>query len=588
MRAAARRAANDSPFFALACALFIVAGCGAEEAPEGTAEPPRSEVVSGPTVEGVPEEDDDLLVEPEIRSRLEAAEGGAPLTAGGEAIRSRRTLPAVYRERAFEPLWLEAGRVGEEGLELVAQLREADRDGLNPADYHLSALDSLVGRLDQGSDEDRLRQRVDVDLLLTDAFLLFGSHLMHGRLDPVSVEPAWTASRNGVDLGGILLASLRPGGVRGALGSLRPSGDRYDVLRETLARYREIAEAGGWGTVPSGPTLDPGMEDPRVRALRDRLEASGDLLSGIRSSADPELYDDLLAEAVRGFQRRHGLDPDARVGSATVRALNVSAAQRSEQLLVNLERWRWLPRDMGNRYVLVNIAGYSVHVVAGGEEVMRLRAIVGTNYRRTPVFSARMTYLALAPYWNVPPGIAANDQLPRIREDPGYVARQNMVLFDNATNRRVDPHAVNWSGMTGAQFNRLYRLRQEPGPNNALGNVKFMFPNQHNVYLHDTPARELFDRVTRTFSSGCIRVERAMELAEFLLSDDPEWTRERLDQTVRQGRERAVTLPRPVPVHVQYWTGWVEPDGTIQFREDVYDRDERVSAALRSPPPGVN
>lgn len=585
---------HRSGWWALALLVTaVISGCGPDQDPPDGPERPDATVEipdpdpdrSDPTLEAA---DDDLLVEPEIRSRLEAADAGAPLTAGGEVIRSRTTLPAVYRERVFEPLWLEGRRVQPYGQELVEALRTAQDDGLNPEDYHLAALDSLLPRLAEGSEEDQRRKRADVDLLLTDAFLLFGSHLMHGRLDPVSVEPAWTASRNGVEVGGILLTSLRPGAVWAALARLRPSGERYGALRQTLAQYRGIAAEGGWGSVPDGPTLDPGMEDARVEALRARLAASGDLPPAVADAPDPRLYDEGLAEAVRAFQRRHGLDPDARVGLASLAALNVSAADRAEQLVVNLERWRWLPRDMGNRYILVNIAGFSVHVVDGGEEVMRLRAVVGRTYRQTPVFSARMTYLALAPYWNVPPGIAANDQLPRIRQDPGYVAQQRMVLFENATNRQVDPHSVDWSGMTGAEFNRRFRLRQEPGPNNALGNVKFMFPNQHNVYLHDTPAPELFDRAVRDFSSGCIRVERAMELAQFLLQADTTWTGERLRNVVRQGREQPVPLSQPVPVHIQYWTGWVEPDGTVHFRSDLYDRDRRVRDALASAPPRLN
>jgi L,D-transpeptidase YcbB len=569
----------------LVTAVIVACGPGTDPADEPEGPDQTVEVVvPDPLLDEI---DDDLSVEPEIRGRLEAADAGSPLTAGGQPIRSGATLPAVYRERAFEALWLEGGRLQPYGHELLEALRTAETDGLRPQDYHLAALDSLVPRMADGSEEDQLRKRADVDLLLTDAFLLFGSHLTHGRLDPVSAEPAWTASRNGVDMGGILLTSLRPGAVAAGLASLRPAGDRYGVLRQTLAEYRTIADNGGWGSVPGGPTLDPGMEDARVEALRARLAASGDLPPDVASASDPAFYDDGLAEAVRAFQRRHGLDPDARVGTGTLQALNVSAADRAEQLVVNLERWRWLPRDMGNRYILVNIAGFSVHVVDDGEEVMRLRAIVGTNYRRTPVFSARMTYLALAPYWNVPPGIAANDQLPRIRQDPGYVAQQSMVLFENATNLRVDPHSVEWAGMPGAEFNRRFRLRQEPGPSNALGNVKFMFPNRHNVYLHDTPAQELFGRAARDFSSGCIRVEQAMELAQFLLQADTTWTGERLRNVVRQGTERSVILPEPVPVHIQYWTGWVEADGTVHFRPDLYDRDRRLREALQVAPPQV-
>jgi L,D-transpeptidase YcbB len=588
--AAARTAVAGLRATAVVLFLWGAAACGpadpfprpAEDGPEGTSSPPTTSVP-----EASEQDHEDLGLSPEIRSRLDAHGAGFPFTAGGRRILASETLPEVYEGWGFQAIWVGAEGLGEAGRTVLSEIRAAEDHGLNPSHYHLSALDSLLGRLDEGEAEDRIRRRVDVDLLLTDAVLVFGSHLLHGRLDPTTIEPAWTAARNGVELGELLLEALEASSLSRFLADLRPDGDRYPVLQEMLRRYRRIVDEGGWGEVPAGETLDPGMRSARVTALRERLAAEGRLAGAVRSPANPELYDEALAEDVRAFQRDHGLSPDARVGPATLAALNVPATARLDQMLVNLERWRWLPREMGDRYILVNIAGFTVSVVDDGRETMRLRAVVGTQYRQTPVFSARMTYLALAPYWNVPPGIARNDQLPRIREDPGYVAGQNMVLFENATNRIVDPHSVSWAGMTGTEFNRRFRLRQEPGPNNALGNVKFMFPNRHNVYLHDTPARELFERPIRGFSSGCIRVDRAMDLAEHLLRDDPLWTRERMQQAIGRGREQTVTLPRPYQVHLQYWTAWVEPDGRIQFREDLYNRDRRVRAALENPPPRI-
>jgi L,D-transpeptidase YcbB len=578
--------------------LGLALGCASTAIPEveDGAEPRSS---TGPNGDGIAVEDTGPVealawatpaestpnLESEIRSRVEAAAQGVPTWGGGERIRSTNTLPQLYRDRGFLPIWIQGGQVTREARTLLAQIGGARADGLDPDDYHRIALDSLIPILGGADDpDDELRNQVDVEFLLTDAFLQLGSHLALGRLDPTSVEPAWTASRNGLEMGSILEEALAGPGVRQALDDLRPSGDRYEVLQRTLSQYERIVEAGGWAEIPEGPTLDPGDRSERVPILRARLAATGHLPGHHASPEDPELYDEALEEAVKAFQRNHGLASDGRVGPASRRALNVPATQRHRQLVVNLERWRWLPRELGDRYILVNIPGYQVHVVDDGAETLRLRAIVGRDYRQTPVFSAEMTYLALAPYWNLPPGITANDQLPRIREDPEYVRRQNMVLFENGTNRVVDPNTVNWTGMSGAEFNRRFRLRQEPGPNNALGQVKFMFPNRHNVYIHDTPARELFDRVTRDFSSGCIRVERPLELAAHLLRDDPSWTPERIREVIAQGRERAVTLPRSYTVHVQYWTAWVELDGTVHFRDDIYNRDPRVMAALAARP----
>ena len=529
--------------------------------------------------------DDAPELAPELRSRVEAADAGSPLRAAGRAIRAPEALSGVYAERAFEPIWVRGTALTAQGRSLLDELPQAENDGLDPAHYHLAALDSLLSRLEAGEGADAIRDRADVEMLLTDAFLLYGSDLLHGRLDPVTFEPHWTATRNGVDMAEVLTTALAGDGAVAALEGLRPAGDRYAVLQQTLTHYREVARAGGWEPVPVGETLDPGVRDPRVAALRARLAASAHLGETVRYGDEPELYDEALADVVRAFQRQHGLETDARVGRSTLAALNVPAAERHQQLLVNLERWRWLPRDLGDRYILVNIPGFTVSVVDDGVETFRLRAIVGRHYRQTPVFSGRMTYLALAPYWNVPPGIAANDQLPQIRGNPDYVAQQGMVLFENATNRAVDPHSVDWSEMTGAEFNRRFRLRQNPGPANALGEVKFMFPNRHNVYLHDTPGRALFDRAARDFSSGCVRVERALELAAHLLRDDPSWTQERIQRVVQGGREQAVTLPEPYMVHLQYWTAWVEADGEVHFRDDLYGRDGRVRELLERPPP---
>jgi murein L,D-transpeptidase YcbB/YkuD len=280
------------------------------------------------------------------------------------------------------------------------------------------------------------------------------------------------------------------------------------------------------------------------------------------------------------------LDPDGAVGAGTLEAINVSSEDRVRQLEVNLERWRWLPEDLGSRHILVNIAGFSVFVVEGEARVMEIRAVVGRQYRQTPVFSSRMTYLVLSPFWHVPPTIAALDKLPEIKKDPGYVAAQRMVLLDASTNQPVNVLSVDWDAMTGSAFNQEYRLRQDPGPNNALGDVKFMFPNPHNVYLHDTPSRELFARAERGFSSGCIRVEHPLELAEYLLKGDPRWTREGIRAAVDRRVETTVTLPEPIPVHIQYWTAWVGEGGELNFRRDLYSRDASVREALSAPPPG--
>lgn len=525
-------------------------------------------------------------VDERIRSRIEAAGVPPRITIGEERIYASVALPTFYERRAYRPAWS-----GEEGPmpyvdELVRAIRAADRQGLNPRDYHLTKIEAVRAEVQENRTQKRPLnpgRLVDLDLLLTDAFLIYGSHLLAGRVNPETIDSEWHAQRRDADLAGVLQGALDSGRIEDALKGLLPPQSGYARLREALARYRAVAAEGGWRPIPDGPTLRSDDRGVRVGALRTRLRATGDLDREVL--ADEELFDEKLGDAVRRFQARHGLDLDGAVGPATLAALNVPAARRVEQIELNLERWRWLPQDLGERHILVNIANFELDVVEAGRTAMTMRVVVGRDYRRTPVFSDRMTYLVLSPYWYVPSSIAVKDKLPLIRKDPGYLAGQSMKVFQGwgAEMREVDPRVVDWSKVSAGNF--PYTLRQEPGPGNALGRVKFMFPNKFNVYLHDTPSRELFAKTVRTFSSGCIRIEKPIELAEYLLRDDPKWTRESILAAVDRHAEQTVRLARPLQVHLLYWTAWADEDGSIQLRNDIYGRDQRLEDALREEAP---
>ena len=284
--------------------------------------------------------------------------------------------------------------------------------------------------------------------------------------------------------------------------------------------------------------------------------------------------------AVIDFQSRHGLEVDGVVGPATLAALNTSLEEKVKRIRLNLERWRWMPEDLGSRHVQVNIADFQLIAFEQGQVVLEMKIIAGRDYRQTPVFSDRISYMVLNPSWYVPQSIAVKDKLPLIKKNPGYLAQQRIKVYSSwkGDAKEINPYYIDWSKVSASNF--YYRLRQSPGPNNALGRIKFMFPNRFNVYLHDTPSRELFNKTNRTFSSGCIRIQYPEELALYLLKDDPRWNQERLHKALNSMKEQSIRLLSPVPVHLLYWTVFVDNDGVVQFRNDIYGRDAQLAKAL--------
>jgi murein L,D-transpeptidase YcbB/YkuD len=268
------------------------------------------------------------------------------------------------------------------------------------------------------------------------------------------------------------------------------------------------------------------------------------------------------------------------VGSNTLSVLNISVEDRIEQIKLNMERWRWLPQDLGERYIMVNTANFELDIIENGQSVTSSRAIVGKKDRPTPALSQKITYMELNPYWNIPYKIAIDDILPNIKEDPNYLKAKNIRIFENWEDsaREINPESIDWDTVTKEHF--AYKLRQDPANSNALGRVKFIFPNEFSIYLHDTPARELFNKTKRTFSSGCIRIEKPMELAAYLLTDNSKWTYEKLTAAVSSKKTRTILLSDPMNIHILYWTAWVDKDGTVNFREDIYGRDRQLNIAL--------
>jgi murein L,D-transpeptidase YcbB/YkuD len=471
-----------------------------------------------------------------IRSAVASLSQGRTVVVSGDPICASRPLPLFYTRRQFGQAWSAGDRD-----ELLAAISDAASDGLDPADYHLA---SITGTSDA---EGR-------DLLLTDAFLLLASHLLSGRVDPESIEPTWCLTPRANDLVAALETALEQHEVRATIARMAPTHRDYRALRAALAAYRRIAIAGEWPRLDAGRSLRLGDRGAPIMQLRARLVASGDLP---QSSED---FDRSVDTAVRRFQGLHGLAADGVVGPRTRAELNISVADRVRQLELNLERWRWLPSSLGDPHALVNIPAFSLEVMEHDRPVISMRIVVGKEYQRTPIFSGAITQVILSPDWNVPNSIATKELWPKQRRTPGFLRREHIEVLPGG------------------------RLRQTPGPWNSLGLIKFNIPNRYGVYLHDTPARHLFEESARAFSHGCMRIEKPVELAAWLLGDRPEWTRDRIVQESQRGIPTTIELKRPLAVHILYWTAFVDGAGELHFSRDIYHRDPRLDAAMRRRP----
>ena len=482
--------------------------------------------------------------EPEtIRETVARLDRSAIVVVEKERICGSRPLASFYSRREFKPAWNAA-----DAALLLDIVRNASDHGLQPGDYHVDAIERLTGNPSRAAER---------DLLLTDAFLLFGSHLLSGKVDAENIVPTWCLTPRTHDLAAALDTALDAGDVTTVLGGLSPDHPAYHRLRMALADYRALAARGGWMPVGKGPAMRRGDSGPRVDHLVQRLFATRDI------DTIAPAFDDVVEAAVRRFQHRHSLEEDGVAGVRTIAALDVPVEERIRQLELNLERWRWLPETLGSRYALIDIPSFSLQVIENGRTVLEMRIVVGKDYQRTPVFSSEIGEVVFSPYWNVPASIAAKEIWPRVSRDRGYLAREHMEVLSSG------------------------RIRQTPGPWNALGRLKFLFPNPHGVYLHDTPAKSLFARAVRAFSHGCMRIEQPVELAEYLLRDTG-LTREEIIARSESGIEKTVKVLHPLPLHVLYWTALVDESGVVHFTPDIYSRDAALDAAMRQAPEDVD
>jgi murein L,D-transpeptidase YcbB/YkuD len=480
------------------------------------------------------------------------------VTRDAEGTRLWELTRQFYQKRGSTPAWFDGHSPRGQADQLIRSIGRADREGLDPDLYNVSDLDPRHG--DPATLDVRLTYlylHYAIDLAgetPADSHYLRVAQARETRFDPVaSLEEALDQNRVGASLENLI-----------------PHHPQYTALRDALAKYKEIAEHGGWPAVPTDIKVKPGQQHAAIPLIARRLAITGDYAGPVNDG--DTTYGGDLQEAVKRFQRRHRLEPDAVVGASAIAQMNVPVEERIRQLALNLERWRALPRDLGDRYILVNIPEYRLEVWDRDQVPVTMRVVVGKKDTPTPIFSDTMTHVVFAPYWNVPADIVRKETLPSVMRDPAFLQRTNMEVLDRGGNA-IDPSTVDLSDGAG------YRFRQRPGGSNSLGLVKFIFPNEFNVYLHDTPAGALFARARRSFSHGCVRVAEPEKLAQYVLAEQPEWTADRIDQAMHSGQEHTVKVARPIPVYLGYWTARVSADGLIQFSDDVYGIDARQAAA---------
>ncbi len=510
---------------------------------------------------------DDGAISQQIRTHLEQVHDASLPSPQLSNLSLAEAVNQFYQSRNFAPAWTKPAHI-------EALLRELDairEDGLNPDDYHLAELRQKHALLLAGN-ADTVAQ-ADFDLLASAAYLHSLTHLFRGKVIPTTLDAQWNFSLNDIATESalkIVNGAVDSGDITGAYKQARPQHPLYQNGRKALAALRDIEARGGWPSLTTATTLKPGMQDPQVAVLRQRLAGAGYLPAEKTGS---NLYDEELTNAVRVFQRENYLDPDGAIGPSTRNTLNISVADRIDQVRVNLERARWLLHDLADSFVVVDIAGYKVYFVKQGKLIWQANVQVGKPYRSTPVFKSDITYITFNPTWTVPPTIYKNDILPKIRRDRGYLAKNNMRVL-TSSGKEIDAGSVDWNNPGNVV------IRADAGPDNPLGQAVIRFPNPYAVYLHDTSHKELFDSSQRAFSSGCIRVERPLELVELLFNDSGKWNRAAIDSKIAEGKTQNFDLAKPIPLLLAYWTMSLLDVQRVAFKPDIYKRDAPLLKAL--------
>lgn len=516
-----------------------------------------------------------------LRIALEKTTPTSPALLGGRVLSEIKEVYPFYAHRQFVPVWSEKEKLTELAYELRFEIRQSRYDGLKPSDYHLPLIETFfeaIEKKEASGMAGSTTELLELEILLSDAFFALAEDLDIGKVNPTQLKATWGIPRKSKSRAydQLLEEAWRSKELRSSLEALYPKNPSYQKGKLLLRQLEDLSKSNSisWKPVKTDKSLHLGESSGFLPEIRQRLAFWGYVLDA--SPKEEKVYDSLLWTQVIAFQKDRGISAEGVIGPSTISFLNESPEQLMDKIEVNLERLRWVPSEFFEKEaILVNIPSFRLVYHRGVDTLFMTKVIVGTVTHPTPVFTAPMSYLVLSPYWNIPPSIAKNETLPAIRRNSGYLQKNNMEVV-TAGGQAVALSQVNWNAKPFP-----YLIRQKPGESNALGLVKFMFPNPFNVYLHDTPTKQLFDREQRTFSHGCIRMQHPQDLAELLLKSDQDWSSERLVKAMGAGKEEVVTLSRKIPVGIFYFTFWTEGAEKPRFFVDVYKRDAEVLALLR-------
>jgi len=492
----------------------------------------------------------------------------------GETSLETAALSNFYAAEGYQPVWTDAQGLTPRAVQALNVIANAGTDGLNPEIYRVSTTRTLAAL--PASDADTiLRNHLSLELLMSDAIMHYASDINSGF-----AQHQWNTGKESTtadeQLALLQQAAANPD-TAAFLTALAPKTQDYIALKKVLQDYQTIASKGGWPEFVPGKTIKSGANDPRMTILRQILLVNGDLTA--TTPVQDNTYDVVTMEAVKHFQERHGLDANGIMNTPTQQALTVPVADRITQISMTLDRMRWMPNNMGPRYVMVNIPAYVLTAVSGNNR-LNMNVIVGKASTKTPMFSKNITDIVFNPSWGVPAKIAMNEMLPKVRKDPDYLIKAGYTVMEtrDGNSHVIDPHEIDWQSVGRGNF--AYSFRQNPGDGNALGKVKFNIPDSDDIYLHDTSQHGLFARADRSLSHGCIRLSEPKSLTEFILSSEG-WTQLKIDGTYDSATSKTVHIT-PLPVHLVYWTSWVDEHGRAHFSRDIYGMDKTLLAASKS------